>query len=68
MTPPILYDLLRRLDEFLRDHAALLHSDPDEFYNRLERFFTYVVCHSYREGLRAFLKRARTPGENGGVP
>lgn len=64
MTPPVLDDLLRHLDEFFREHLWLLETDPEAFCRLLEGFVTYVACRSYREGSRAVLKRVRAPGTN----
>lgn len=65
MKPPsVLCELLRDLDEWLYENIRLIETDPDEWYHRMERFVAYVVCRSYREGVREQLKRLRQPGEN----
>ena len=52
------------LDEFLYEHIWLMESDPDEFYDRLACFVTFVVCRSHRAGVRAVMERVRKPKDN----
>ncbi len=56
MTPPVLYELLRSLDEFLYANIRLMESDPDEFYHRMEQFVCFVVSRAFREGARSVFK------------
>ena len=63
MTPPVLYELLENLHEWMFENIRLIESDPDEFYTKLEHFITYVVSRAHREGVRVTLQRLE-PKEN----
>lgn len=64
MTPPVLYELLLNLDEFLFANIRLIETDPDEFYYRLEQFICFVVSRSFREGVRLVMKNVTEISEN----
>jgi hypothetical protein len=64
VTPPILHELLRNLDEWLYANIRLIATDPDLFYRVAEIFVAWVGSKAYRAGARDQMRRLTRPSEN----